>query len=179
MPGCGIMGSMDPRYPIGKPNLEEQTPLPEAIEHIAAMPGRLRQAVRELGESRLETPYREGGWTALQVVHHFADSHLHGFVHSRLALTEDCPTIKPYNEKLWAELDDARTGPVEPSLNLIDGLHARWVSLLRSMKPEDFERKYRHPGLGELTLAQAARLYAWHCRHHLAHLRMILSGQTA
>jgi hypothetical protein len=167
---------MDPRYPIGKPDLNDQRPLPEAIEEIAALPAQLREALAKVGPNRLDTPYREGGWTARQVVHHFADSHINSYVRFRLALTEDCPTIKPYDEKEWAELPDAKSGPVEVSLSLIDGLHARWAALLRSMAPADFERQFRHPERGLLTLAQNVRLYAWHCRHHLAHLRIIAEG---
>jgi hypothetical protein len=164
---------MDPRYPIGKPDLNDQTPIPEAIEQIAALPVQLREALAKLGASRLDTSYREGGWTARQVAHHFADSHINSYVRFRLALTEDCPTIMPYDEKLWAELPDAKSGPVDLSLSLIDGLHARWAALLRSMTPADFERTFRHPQRGVLTLAQNVRLYTWHCRHHLAHLRII------
>jgi len=122
---------------------------------------------------KLDVPYREGGWTARQVVHHLADSHLNSYARFRLALTEERPTIKPYDEKRWADLPDARLGPVEPSLLLIDGLHTRWVELLRSMTPADFERVFIHPDRGEMTLDHTARLYGWHCRHHLGHLEIV------
>ena len=106
-------------------------------------------------------------------MHHLADSHLNWYTRFRLALTEERPVIKPYDEKRWAELPDAKRGPVEPSLRLIEGLHARWVALLRSMSPDDFQRVFVHPERGEMSLDRTARLYAWHCRHHLAHLSLI------
>ena len=166
---------MDRRYPVGKPDPNDQTPIPQGIEEIAALPAKLREVVARLGEQRMETPYREGGWTARQVVHHLADSHINSYVRFRLALTENCPTVKPYDESHWAELFDAKTAPVDVSLGLIESLHARWVMLLRSMTPTDFEREFQHPERGRVTLAQNVRLYAWHCRHHLAHLGLILA----
>ncbi len=175
------MSEFDPRYPIGPFNPEDQMPVDELIDEVAALPDRLMEAVTGLDEAKLDTPYREGGWTARQVVHHLADSHLNAYTRFRLALTEERPTIKPYNEKLWAELPDARMGPVQPSLALLEGLHDRWVWLLRGMKPEDFQRVFVHPERGEMTLERTLRLYAWHCRHHLGHLDIVkkLGGAPA
>ncbi|HSK09530.1 MAG TPA: putative metal-dependent hydrolase [Vicinamibacterales bacterium] len=164
---------MDPRYPIGRFDPADQTPLEQVIDVIAALPARLLEVASELTESHLATPYREGGWTARQVFHHLADSHLNSFVRFRLALTEDRPTIKPYDEKLWAQLPDAAEGPIGPSLELIEGLHARWVALMRAMTPSDFQRTFVHPDRGEMSLELTARLYGWHCRHHLGHLEIV------
>ena len=161
------MSEFDPRYPIGPFNPEDQTPVDQLIDQIAALPDALMEALSDFDEAKLDTPYREGGWTARQVVHHLADSHLNAYTRFRLALTEDRPTIKAYNEKLWAELPDARRGPVQPSLALLEGLHDRWVWLLGGMAPEDFQRVFVHPERGEMTLERTLRLYAWHCRHHL------------
>ena len=165
---------MDPRYPAGRFDPEDATPMPEVIERLASLPGELATAARDLERrGRLDQPYREGGWTGRQVVHHLADSHLHSYARFRLALTEERPVIKPYDEKRWAELPDAKGGPVDSSLRLIEGLHARWVALLRAMSPADFQRVFVHPERGEMSLERTARLYAWHCRHHLAHLALI------
>jgi hypothetical protein len=166
---------MDPRYPTGKFDPQDVSmPLREVIEQIETLPSKLREGVSELErQGKLDVPYREGGWTARQVVHHLADSHLNAYARFRLALTEDRPAIKGYDEKKWAELPDAKGGPAEPSLQLIEGLHSRWVSLLRSMKDADFERVFLHPERGEMTLGRTARLYGWHCRHHLAHLEIV------
>lgn len=163
---------MDPRYPVGKFDPEDATPLPDAIETIAALPRELQKAVARLTMKQVDTPYRDEGWTARQVVHHLADSHLNCYVRFRLALTEPAPTIKPYDEKAWANLPDAKRGPLDMSVLLVEGLHARWVALMRSMSAEDFQRTYVHPERGELTLERTVRLYAWHCRHHLAHIAL-------
>jgi len=164
---------MDLRYPVGRCEYPE-TVSPEMrkqyIEELAAAPGRFAQAVRGLDDHQLETHYRPGGWTVRQVIHHVADSHMNAYVRFRLALTEDEPTIKPYDEKKWAELEDARTLPVEISLKLIDALHGRWVVLLRSIEDADFSRRLRHPELGTLRLDTYLASYAWHCRHHAAHI---------
>lgn len=161
---------VDPRYPIGKFDPADAAPLASVIDEIAALPEALRKAVTRLTMTQLDTPYREGGWTARQVVHHLADSHLNCYARFRLALTEEAPTIKPYSEKAWAELSDAKSGPVDMSLALLEGLHARWVVLMRAMTPEQFARTFVHPERGAMTLERTARLYAWHCRHHLAHI---------
>jgi hypothetical protein len=163
---------MDPRYPIGQFDPADATALAEIVDRIAAFPADLRRAVARLTKPQLDAPYREGGWTARQVVHHLADSHLNCLVRFRLALTEDRPTIKPYNEKLWAELPDAMRGPIDMSIVLIEGVHARWSALMRAMTPADFERAFVHPDRGEMPLERTARLYAWHCRHHLAHIEI-------
>jgi len=161
---------MDPRYPVGRFDPADAGPLSGAIDEIASLPGGLRVAVSRLTMKQLDTPYREDGWTARQVVHHLADSHLNCYARFRLALTESAPTIKPYSEKAWAELPDAKTGPVDMSIALLEGLHARWVALMRSMSPAQFQQVFVHPERGEMSLELTARLYAWHCRHHLAHV---------
>lgn len=122
-------------------------------------------------DGQLDTPYRPGGWTVRQVVHHLADSHLNSYQRFRLALTERSPLIKPYDETAWAELPDAKTAPIAVSLSLLDGLHARWIALLRSLDEDGFARTFRHPELGEKRLDWTLGLYAWHSRHHLAHIR--------
>jgi hypothetical protein len=163
---------MDPRYPVGRFDPTDTASLTDAIAAIAALPRDLQQAVARLTMKQVDTTYREGGWTARQVVHHLADSHLNSYTRFRLALTEDAPTIRPYDEKAWAELADAKTGPLDMSILLLEGLHARWAALLRSMTPFDFERTFVHPERGSMTLATTTRIYAWHCRHHLAHLAL-------
>jgi hypothetical protein len=165
--------SEDLRYPIGPYRLEYAPPpgrLAEWIAEIAEAPARLREAVAGLSDEQLDTPYRPGGWTVRQVAHHLPDSHLNSYVRFRLALTEDEPTIKPYDEVRWAGLADARTAPVEASLALLDGLHRRWVLLLESLTDAEWDRRFVHPQLGVRTLRQTAGLYAWHGRHHVAHI---------
>jgi hypothetical protein len=163
------------RYPIGRFTVtptDHMSPeqLRSGIDEIAALPARLRAAVSGLTHDQLETPYREGGWTVRQTVHHIADSHMNSFIRFRLALTEDKPTVKPYNEKDWAELIDTRTAAVSLSLSIIDAMHARWVMLLRAMSPEDFRRPFLHPDYGERRLDWNLLLYAWHGEHHVAHI---------
>ena len=141
-----------------------------AIDAIAELPARMRAAVGGLDEAQLDTAYRPGGWTVRQVVHHVADSHMNGFIRIRLALTEDSPTIKPYDQDAWATLADMRL-PIEVSLNLLDGLHLRWAVVARAIAPEQFARTFVHPEMGEqLTVDQQLQLYAWHSRHHVAHV---------
>jgi len=162
----------DLQYPVGRftpPVAVSQDDVNDAIATLAESPGLLRNAVDELPLSRLNTPYRPGGWTVRQVVHHVADSHMNAFVRVRLALTEDWPTIKPYDEAAWAELHDA-LAPVEWSLELIESLHARWVMLLQSLTELQFERGFVHPESGRTTVAMSTLVYAWHSRHHLAHI---------
>ena len=164
---------MDPRYPAGKfENPKEVTPAARkaAIEEIASAPTKVRAAVHGLNDSQLDTPYREGGWTVRQVVHHLADSHMNAYIRWRLALTEPEPTIKPYAEAEWAKLEDAAHAPVEVSLRLLDPLHERWVRMLRAVQPEEFSRTFRHPEHGIRTLDWMLFLYAWHGRHHTAHI---------
>ncbi|MCC3373315.1 YfiT family bacillithiol transferase [Cohnella sp. REN36] len=165
---------MDLRYPIGAFAHEgDITPAQRSlwIQDIAELPARLNEAVRGLGDAQLDTPYREGGWTARQVVHHVGDSHMNSLIRFKLALTEDLPTIKPYEEQLWAELADTRALPIEPSLTLLAALHLRWVALLESMGEAEFARSFYHPGSGEtIRLDRALGTYAWHGRHHTAHI---------
>jgi uncharacterized damage-inducible protein DinB len=167
----------DPRYPIGKFHLPEGT-TPESISKdelfsamatIAELPSELRNAVQGLEHDQLNTPYREGGWTVRQVVHHIADSHMNAFIRFRLALTEDWPTIKPYNEKAWSTLHDA-AAPIEWSLELIEALHARWVMMLHSLDDAQWQRGFRHPENGPQSVALATLSYAWHGSHHVAHI---------
>lgn len=168
------MENLDLRYPVGK--FERPTaPLThdqrcQFIEAIAETPSRLTAAANGLSSAQLDTPYRPGGWTVRQVIHHLPDSHMNSYVRFKLALTEDEPAIKPYDEARWAELSDSRETPVETSLALLDNLHKRWALLLRSLAPADWSRKFRHPELGPTTLDQSLALYAWHGRHHVAHI---------
>jgi uncharacterized damage-inducible protein DinB len=142
----------------------------EAIREIASVPKKIRGAVQGLNDTQLETPYREGGWTVRQVVHHVPDSHMNAYVRWRLALTETEPTIKPYEEGAWARLEDAAHMPVEVSLRLLEPLHERWVTLLRSVKDHEFARTFLHPEHGVRTLDWMLFLYAWHGNHHIAHI---------
>ncbi len=163
----------DPRYPLGKfryegPPSEQQKQ--KFLDDIASTPANLRAAVKGLSPAQLDTPYRDGGWTVRQVVHHVPDSHLNSYVRFKLALTEDNPTIKPYEEDRWAKLADTAATPVEVSLTMLEALHDRWVRLLRSLNPDDWKRTFRHPALGEMTLEKNLALYAWHGRHHVAHI---------
>jgi uncharacterized damage-inducible protein DinB len=167
---------MDPRYPIGKFELpKDVTPAlrQAAIDDIAVTPAKVRAAVAGLSEAQLDTPYREGGWTVRQVVHHIADSHMNAYVRCRLALTETQPTIQPYEEGAWANLEDARSAPVEVSLELIEPLHERWVRLLRSMKTEQYARTMLHPEHGVKNLDWLLFLYSWHGKHHTAHITQL------
>ncbi|HLE33119.1 MAG TPA: putative metal-dependent hydrolase [Bacteroidota bacterium] len=163
----------DLRYPIGpfrpKPTITEQE-RKEMIRQIAETPALLRKEIAGLDEAQLDTPYRPGGWTVRQVVHHLPDSHLNSYVRFKLALTENEPTIRPYEEHLWAELPEARTGPVNLSLELLEALHKRWVIVLESMTPNDFAKNLVHPENGKMNLDRLLQLYAWHGRHHVAHI---------
>lgn len=164
---------MDLRYPVGKftwdaPIAPDQHRL--FIDQIEQAPAKLRTAVKGLSNDQLNTPYRPDGWTVRQVVHHLPDSHMNAFTRFRLALTEDDPTIKPYDQERWAQLEDSQKAPVEISLTLLEALHQRWVLLLRSLKPRDFARTFRHPELGVVSLEKNLSLYAWHGRHHVAHI---------
>jgi uncharacterized damage-inducible protein DinB len=163
----------DLRFPVGKfrydgPFTEQDKT--SLLKQISEAPAQLRSAVQGLSESQLETPYRPDGWTVRQVVHHVPDSHLNSYVRFKLALTEDEPTIKPYAEDRWANLADTKATPLEVSLTLLDALHDRWVRLLRSLTAEDWKRKLRHPERGTMTLEENLALYAWHGRHHVAHI---------
>lgn len=164
---------MDPRYPIGK-FTDSQDRSPERrqtlIRNLANLPSQMRAATNGLGDVQLDAPYREGGWTLRQVVHHVSDSHLNAYIRTRWALTEDSPVIKAYDEVTWAELPDAKLGPIEPSLALLQALHLRWVSLWRALPEEAYSKVFIHPQSGENTLAKQLELYSWHGQHHVAHL---------
>src|SRR5271168_3022977 len=165
--------SDDPRYPIGKltyEGLADDATRAKRIAIIAETPAKFRAAVSGLTEAQLDTPYREGGWTVRQLAHHVPDSHMNAYIRFKLALTEEEPTIKPYEEARWAELADTAETPVETSLALLDALHTRWVTLLNSLKPSDWSRKFKHPEMGPMTLDRTLALYAWHGKHHVAHI---------
>ena len=163
----------DPRFPVGKFHYEgppsEQQKL-AFLDDIADTPANVRAAVARLSAAQLDTPYRVGGWTVRQVVHHVPDSHLNAYVRFKLALTEDEPTIKPYAEDRWAELADTKQTPIEVSLTMLDSLHDRWVRLMRSLTPDDWQRSFKHPEMGPLTLEKTLALYSWHGKHHVAHI---------
>lgn len=163
----------DPRYPIGKfsftaPLTKEQKQ--DHLTDIERTPERLRAALRGLTDEQLNTPYREGGWTARQVTHHVPDSHMNAYIRFKLALTEDDPTIKPYMEDRWADLAESKQAPVELSLALLDSLHERWMMVLRNMTTDDWKRTFRHPEMGPMTLDKTLALYSWHGKHHTAHV---------
>ncbi len=164
---------MNLRYPIGKyqaPANIDHAQRQLWISNIASLPSELAAAVAGLNDQQLDTPYRDGGWTVRQVIHHVADSHMNSTIRFRWALTEDEPLINAYEEQLWAELPDAKTLPVEVSLDLLSSLHARWTDLLRHMTEADFKRRLRHPVSGETSLDKMLGLYAWHGHHHTAHI---------
>jgi hypothetical protein len=170
----------DLRYPVGQFQRPEELTEEHRHSHISTIaetPERLMAAVKGLTTAQLDTPYRPGGWTVRQVVHHLPDSHMNSYVRFRLALTEDEPTIKPYDEARWAELVDAKTSAIEPSLLLLGNLHERWVLLLRSLTPADWSRKFRHAEMGTMTLDQNLALYEWHGRHHVAHITSLRERQ--
>ena len=163
----------DQRYPVGRfhydgpPNADQKQSF---IDEIAQTPAKLRAAVKGLSDVQFDTPYRDGGWTVKQVVHHVPDSHMNSYVRFKLALTEDEPTIKPYMENLWAELPEAKHAPIEVSLALLDSLHQRWMLMLRALTDAEWKRIFRHPELGPMSLEKTLALYSWHGRHHVAHV---------
>jgi hypothetical protein len=172
--------AVDPRYPVGKfKRPESVTPHDRmvAIAELAALPGWLNKAVEGLNREQLDTPYREGGWTVRQLVHHIADSHMNAFVRLRLALTEDWPTIVPYDEKAWAMLRDSMTAPVSWSTELLEALHARWVMLLESLTEEQWGRGMQHPANGPVSVEMQTLLYGWHSRHHVAHITRLRESE--
>lgn len=160
------------RFPVGRfefpvdPEAERES----LIRQIEETPARLREAIEGLSDKQLDTPYRPDGWTARQVVHHMADSHMNSYTRFKLAVTEELPDVKLYDEKLWAKLEDGKNGPVEVSLALLEALHDRWVRFLRSLDEEQLTRAFRHPDYGEVTVEQNIAMYAWHGRHHVAHI---------
>lgn len=163
----------DPRYPIGRfdrnINVSKEM-LSNFIKTIEGLPAQLRKEVEDLTPQQLDTPYRDGGWTIRQVVHHIPDSHLNAYVRFKLALTEDNPQIKTYEEYLWAELPDTFNTPIEVSLQLLQSVHTRWTFLLYALSEKQFERTFQHPDWGNITLSRTLALYAWHSKHHLAHI---------
>jgi uncharacterized damage-inducible protein DinB len=165
--------AQDLRFPVGKFRWKgevNEAEHGELISQIAETPARLREAVKGLTPEQLDTPYRPEGWTVRQVVHHLPDSHLNSYVRFKLGLTEQQPSIKTYDQEAWANLADSKATPVETSLALLEALHERWVNLLRSMSSADFARTLNHPEMGPVTLDRMVALYAWHGRHHVAHI---------
>ena len=163
----------DPRFPVGRYRAEgEITPAQRAawMDEVAEAPARLREAVQGLSDAQLDTPYREGGWTVRQVVHHVPDSHANAYIRFKLGLTENDPVIKPYDEAAWALLEDTRVTPVEVSLTLLEMLHARWAHLLHAIDGDQWARTVQHPESGRMRLDFLLGLYAWHGRHHVAHV---------
>jgi hypothetical protein len=174
------LAEIDPRYPLGKfvkPEIVTPDDRLRAIATLAELPEMLRNAVDGLDTAQLSTPYREGGWTVRQVVHHLADSHMNAVVRLKLALTENWPTIKPYDEKAWARLRDM-AAPIEWSLELVESLHARWVMLLQSLDEEQWHRGYKHPDDGPVVLDMMTLLYAWHSLHHVAHITHLRAKES-
>ena len=171
----------DLRYPAGRfaPKGAPLTSEERAnfTASIAALPDELRAAVADLTDERLDVPYRDGGWSTRQIAHHIADSHVNAFVRFKLGLTEQVPTIKPYDQEAWAALGDVKGSPLEASLSLLDGLHERWVGLLRAMTPQDFGRRLAHPELGEIDLDFLLSLYGWHGGHHVAQITALRQRQ--
>ena len=164
---------MDLSYPIGKFSWPTAVSPEERKQHLQVLtdaPARFRDAVNGLDDAQLDTAYRPGGWTVRQVIHHVPDSHINSYCRFRLALTEDNPPIKGYDEAKWAELYDARTGPLEPSLRLLENLHTRWVVLLSSLSENDWKRTFEHSEYGPVRLDAVLALYSWHSRHHAAHI---------
>jgi len=164
---------MDPRYPIGPFKFEgepSEQQIKQFISDIEQTPARLRAALAGLTAKQLETPYRPGGWTVRQVAHHVPESHMNAYVRMKLALTEENPTIKPYDEARWAETPEVVRTPIEVSLTMLEALHQRWVTLLRALGPVDLERTFYHPESGSWTIGKYVAPYAWHGRHHVAHI---------
>jgi hypothetical protein len=170
------------RYPVGR-----QPRYPDPLDAgtrdgflgiLEQAPGRIRGLVEHLGDADLDTPYRPGGWTVRQVIHHVPDSHMNAYIRMKLAVTEDSPQIKTYEESRWAELPEAKTAPIAMSLALLDGLHRRWVAFLRALPPAEFRKTFRHVEWGNVTVDEALGMYAWHCRHHTAHVEQALATRA-
>ncbi|MCG3165062.1 MAG: putative metal-dependent hydrolase YfiT [Bacteroidia bacterium] len=170
------------KYPIGKfkmPADFTSGSINTFISDIENFPSLLRKEVEALNNEQLDTPYRPEGWTIRQVVNHCADSHMNSLIRFKLALTEENPTIKPYFEERWAELADSKTMPVAAALTMLDGLHTRWVVLLKAMTSADFEKTFVHPQSGRIfSLKQTLALYSWHCQHHLAHITTLKNSRN-
>lgn len=164
---------VDVRYPVGRFSFKDRfrsEDRPLFLGQLADAPAKLRAAVGELSDSQLDTPYRPAGWTVRQVVHHLADAQVNWYIRAKLAVTEELPVTKPYAEQLWAELADARTSPVEPSLRMFEGVTARWRHFFESLSPEDWSRRFTNAEWGTLTVEDTLRANAWHSRHHTAHI---------
>lgn len=164
------------RYPVGRMT-RSSAPLDvrtreEYIRILEAMPGRVRALVSGLSDAQLDTPYRPGGWTVRQVVHHVPDSHMNAYVRMKLAVTEDQPNVKTYEEARWAELPEAKSGPIAMSMDLLDALHRRWVAFLRALPATDLRKAFSHPDWGIVSVEESIGMYAWHCRHHTEHIRI-------
>jgi hypothetical protein len=171
------------RYPVG-PLPRHPAPLDpktraEFLAILEQTPATIRGLVERLGGAELDTPYRPGGWTVRQVVHHIPDSHLNAYVRMKLAVTEEAPRVKTYEESRWAELPEAKTGPIAMSLDLLDALHRRWVAFLRALPDSDFRKAFTHPEWGLVTLDDSLGMYAWHCRHHTAHIKLGIDATRA
>ena len=163
---------MDPRYPIGKyePKPYSQQQKEQWLNDLKFLPTDLEMAVTNLDEFQLDTPYREGGWTVKQLVHHVADSHANAYIRFKLGLTEDNPPVKPYNEKEWALLNDVQTVPINVSLTWLHAMHQRWVASIRDLTDEQWQRTVLHPQHNEISLWFLLGMYAWHGKHHTAHI---------
>jgi hypothetical protein len=171
------------RYPVG-PLPRHSTPLDAKtragfLTVVEQTPATIRGLVERLTDAELDTPYRPGGWTIRQVVHHVPDSHLNAYVRMKLAVTEEAPRVKTYEEARWAELPEAKTGPIAMSLDLLEALHRRWVAFLRALPDADWRRAFTHPEWGLVTMDDALGMYAWHCRHHTAHIRLGIDATRA
>lgn len=170
------------KFPIGKyqkPDFFSEEIVEKYMADIASFPARLRKEVEHLSDEQLDTPYRPDGWTIRQVIHHCADSHMNALIRLKLALTEENPIIKPYREELWAESEDSKKMPIQPSLWILEGVHIRWTVLLTSLSNSDLKRKFTHPEHGlEFTLNENMGNYAWHCNHHLAHITTLKQNKT-
>jgi DinB family protein len=171
------------RYPVGRlPRGAAPLDAPtraELIGILEALPGRFRTLVNGLTDTQLDTPYRPGGWTVRQVVHHVPDSHMNAYIRMKCAATEETPAIKTYEEQLWAELPDGKSAPIDMSLALLEALHRRWVTFLRLLPDADFRRTFQHPEWGRVAIEEAVAMYAWHCRHHTAHIEQALTAARA
>jgi hypothetical protein len=166
------------RYPVGRmPRSSAALDAGTREEYLGvleSMPARVRALVNGLGDAELDTPYRPGGWTVRQVVHHVPDSHMNAYVRMKLAVTEEQPAVKTYEEARWADLPEAKSGPVAMSIDLLDALHRRWVAFLRALSERDFRKTFSHPEWGIVSIDESLGMYAWHCRHHTEHIRMAI-----